>query len=189
MESKESMEGSRLRFFMYEKKISKYSRRDLFRGVVRHVRGRGREDEASGLSPEVFEADALLRKDKYAEAARLYSACVEREPDHAEAWQRLGYCRFKLGLTRDARQALEQLNRIKPGNDFAALYTGLAHAMDGNTEKAIDSWKSYFDISQPLIQREINLILALHERGDKLDPAQLAKSVQDAVETQKQSRR
>lgn len=174
---------------MYGKKISKYSRRDLFRGLARHVRGHDKEDAASGLSPEVFEADALLRKDKYAEAARLYNACLEREPDHAEAWQRLGYCRIKLGRTREARKALEQVNRLKPGNDFAALYTGLAHAMEGNAEKAIDSWKSYFDIKQPLIQREINLILALHERGDKLDPASLVKSVQEAVEAQKQSRR
>ncbi len=143
------------------------------------------EHSASGVDPQVLEADMLLRKNKFQEAAKAYAACLEKEPGHAEALRRLGFCRLKLNQTSEARMAWDELNRIRPGDHFAALYTGLSYAMDNNVPKAIDAWKSYFNIRQPLIQREINLILALHERGDQLDPAGLVKSVQEAIFAQK----
>ncbi len=174
---------------MYGKKISKYSRRDLFRGFLRQVRGQDTEHEASGFDPDVLRADRLLRENNYQEAANLYAFCLKKEPDHSEAWQRLGYCRLKLNQTSGARQAWEELSRIRPGDHFAALYTGLSYAMDGNIQKAVDAWKSYFNIKQPLIQREINLILALHERGDRLEPAEVTKSVKEAIDAQIQSQR
>jgi len=147
------------------------------------------EDESSGFDPDVVKADRLLRAEKYQEAAKLYTACLEKEPDHAEAWRKLGYCRLKLSQTSGARQAWEELSRIRPGDHFAALYTGLTYAMDSNIIKAIETWKTYFNIKQPLIQREINLILALYERGDRLEPAELVKSVEKAIVAQLQSQR
>ncbi len=174
---------------MYEKKNSKYSRRDLFRGFLRNVRGQSMENEPSGLDPQVFRADRLLREEKYTEAAKLYASCLEKEPDHAEAWRKLGFCRLKLNQTSGARQAFEELNRIRPGDHFAALYTGLAYAMDSNLKKAMETWKTYFNLKQPLIQREINLTLALYERGDQMEASKVVKSVQKAIEAQRQSQR
>lgn len=154
-----------------------------------HARRQGMENETSGLHPQIIKADRLLRAKNYQEAAKLYAACQENEPGHAEALLKLGFCLLKINKTAEARQAWDKLNQIKPGDHLAALYTGLSHAMDNNVQKAINSWKSYFNIKQPLIQREINLILALHERGDQLDPAEVVKSVEEAIAAQLTSQR
>jgi tetratricopeptide (TPR) repeat protein len=154
-----------------------------------HDRRQGMENETSGLHPQIIKADWLLREEKYHEAAELYASCLKKEPGHTEALRKLGFCRLKLNQTQEARQAWDKLNQIRPGDHFVALYTGLSHAMDNNVQKAINSWKSYFNIKQPLIQREINLIMALHERGDHLDPAEVVKSVEEAMAAQLTSQR
>jgi tetratricopeptide (TPR) repeat protein len=154
-----------------------------------HARRQGMENETSGLHPQIIEADRLLRAKNYQEAAKLYAACQENEPGHAEALKKLGFCLLKMNKTAEARQAWDTLHKIKPGDHFAALYTGLSHAMDDNVQEAVSAWKSYFNIKHPLIQREINLILALHERGDQLDPADLVKSVEEAIAAQLASQR
>jgi tetratricopeptide (TPR) repeat protein len=148
------------------------------------TRRQGMENETSGLHPQIIKADRLLRAENYQEAAKLYAACQENEPGHAEALRKLGFCLLKMNKTAEARQAWYKLNQIKPGDHFAALYTGLSHAMDDNVQEAISAWKSYFNIKHPFIQREINLILALHERGDHLDADQLVKSVEEAITRQ-----
>ncbi|MFO7727611.1 MAG: tetratricopeptide repeat protein [Desulfonatronovibrio sp.] len=170
---------------MHEKKINRFSRRDLFKGFMRHVRGQDMEEEGSGLSPEVCRADQLLREKQYREAADIFAVCLQEEPGHVEALRKLGYCQLKLDQLAQARQTWEKLTTIKPGDHFAVLYTGLSHAMENDADRAVAVWKKYFNIKQPFIQREINLILALHERGDALDPAQMVKSVEEAIAAQK----
>ena len=170
---------------MRDKAIRKFSRRDLFRGFISHVRGQDLVDESSGIDPDVLEADKLLKEKKYQEAAELYSVCLDQEPAHVEALRKLGYCRLRQGRFGEARQTWEKLFSIKPGDHFAVLYSGLSHAMENNIDDAVKAWKSFFNIKQPHIQREINLILALHERGDELDPAETVKSVEEAIARQK----
>ena len=170
---------------MRDKTIRKFSRRDLFRGFISHVRGQDVEDESSGVDPDALEADKLLKEKKYQEAADLYCACLDQEPAHVEALRRLGYCRLRQGRLAEARQIWETLFEIKPGDNFAVLYSGLSHVMENNVDAAVKVWKSFFNIKQPHIQREINLILALHERGDELDAAETVKSVEEAIVRQK----
>ncbi len=155
-------------------------------GFMSRVRGQAMEDQASGIDPEVFEADRLLREKRYAEAAESFAACLKKEPAHEEALRKLGYCKLKLKETREAREVWERLMQLRPRDHFAVLYTGLSHAMDRDVHQAVQIWKSYFNIKQPHIQREINLILALHEKGDELDPVELVDSVEQAIARQKQ---
>ncbi|RQD63084.1 MAG: hypothetical protein D5R98_05165 [Desulfonatronovibrio sp. MSAO_Bac4] len=169
---------------MYQKKVSKFSRRDLFKGFMGHIRGQDMEG-SSGLGPDVFEADRLLKDKKYEEAAKAFEACLENEPSHEEALRKLGYCHLKLSDTGAAREVWKRVMNMRPSDPFSVLYTGLSHAMDGNSADAVAAWKKYFNIKQPHIQREINLILALHERGDELDPSEMVKSVQEAILKQK----
>lgn len=152
--------------------------------MISSIRGREPEREASGIDPQVLRADRLLRENKCQEAAKLYQICLDNEPDHAEVLRKLGYCRVKLKQTSGAREILHRLDKIRPGDDFAALYTGLSYAMDNNIPRAIEAWRSYSNLKKPLIQREINLILALHERGDELEASQLVKSVEKAIADQ-----
>lgn len=152
---------------------------------MRHVHGQGMEEESSGLDPDVFEADKLLKDKKYEDAAKAFEACLKNEPSHEEALRKLGYCRLKLNQTEAAREAWQRLMKIRPSDSFSVLYTGLSHALDGNSLEAVAAWKKYFNIKQPHIQREINLILALHERGEEIDPSEMVKSVQEAISRQK----
>lgn len=172
---------------MAEAKSSRFSRRDLFKGFMRHVRGRWEEDQGSGLDPEAVRCDGLLKEKKYQEAARCFEACLENEPEHVEALQKLGYCLMKQGDTGRARQIWARLLGFKPGDQFALLYTGLSLAMEGQAQEAVQVWKKYFNISQPHIQREINLILALYERGEELDARDMVSSMEEAIARQKQS--
>ncbi len=174
---------------MDDGKPDKLSRRDLFKGFMRQLRRQEEQDESSGMAPEVLKADWLLREGKYQEAAEAYARCLDKEPGHLEALRRLGFCRMKLNQTEEARRVWEKLKRYRPGDDYAALYTGLSHAMDGEAEKAVAVWRTYLNIKQPLIQRQVNLILALHERGDQLDPAQMVRSIEEAILEQKKTRR
>ncbi|MFW5730649.1 MAG: tetratricopeptide repeat protein [Desulfonatronovibrionaceae bacterium] len=172
---------------MADIKRSRFSRRDLFKGFMRHVRGRWEEDQASGLDPEVVRGDSLLREKKYSEAAKCFEACLDNEPEHVEALQKMGYCLMKQGDTRRARQIWARLLSFRPGDQFSILYTGLCLAREGQAEEAVRVWKKYFNISHPHIQREINLILAHHERGVDLDPGEMVRTMEEAIARQKKS--
>ncbi|WP_045215068.1 tetratricopeptide repeat protein [Desulfonatronovibrio magnus] len=170
---------------MQAKKLNKFSRRDLFRGFMRHVRGQDMEEESSGFDPDIVQADRLLREKDYELAAQSYEACLLKEPLHQEALRKLGFCRLRLGDSHEARKVWERLLTIKPGDDYAVLYTGLSHAIDGDIQAAAAAWRKYFNIKTPHIQREINLTLALVERGDDLEPQEVVRSIEQAIASQK----
>ena len=169
-------------------KDRKLSRRDLFRGLFQKVQGGDSlEKKSSGVDPDMVYADRLLREGQYDKAAHLYSRMLKKEPRHLEAMRNMGYCHFMLGNYTGARQAWEKLLGFRPRDNFALLYTGLACARQGDAQGAMESWQLYYDIRKPLVQREINLILARQERGEELDAREMADSVQEALEKQKKA--
>ncbi|WP_291323542.1 tetratricopeptide repeat protein [Desulfonatronospira sp.] len=163
----------------------KLSRRDLFRGIFRQGRGDAEEKEATGVDPDMVYADRLLRDGRYDKAAHLYSRMLQKEPRHLEAMRNMGYCLFMQGDYAGARQAWEKLLSFRPRDNFALLYTGLACAHLGNGKKALENWNLFFDIRKPIVQREINLILARQERGESLEAEEMAAMVQKAMDKQK----
>ncbi len=167
-----------------QNKKKKLSRRELFRNLF-SIRSESLEGEVSGIDPDMIYADRLMKKRDYQRALEYYTLRLEKEPGHLEAMRNLGYCRFKLGEPEKAIEAFEKVLSLRPGDNVALLYLGLINAYRGNGEEAVRHWKSYFNIHKPLIQREINLILARHERGDRLDPQEMADMVARAMEKQK----
>ncbi|EFI35116.1 Tetratricopeptide TPR_2 repeat protein [Desulfonatronospira thiodismutans ASO3-1] len=167
-------------------KNRKMSRRDLFKGVFNKVRGnKAPERESSGLDPDMAYADRLIRQGEYEKAAHLYSRRLKKEPRHLEAMRSMGYCHFMQGDYSRAREAWEKLLGFRPRDNFALLYTGLACARQGDVHEALENWKLYYDIRKPAVQRAINLFLARQERGEELDAREMADSVQEALEKQK----
>ncbi|WP_291318319.1 tetratricopeptide repeat protein [Desulfonatronospira sp.] len=165
-------------------KDRKISRRDLFQGLFQKVRGDSLEKKSSGVDPDMVYADRLLREGQYDKAAHLYSRRLKKEPRHLEAMPNLGYCHFMQGDYAGARQSWEKLLGFRPRDNFALLYTGLACARLGDDQGALENWKLYYDIRKPMVQREINLILARQERGDELNAREMADLVQEALEKQ-----
>lgn len=87
------------------------------------------------------EAEALLRAQKWAEAAQAFEAIASAEPTNARAWYQLGWARHGLGKYEQAIEAFQKALEINKGNRRASLamyavatmYAGLK-----DKEKAFD---------------------------------------------------
>jgi tetratricopeptide (TPR) repeat protein len=171
---------------MLMNKQNKLSRRNFLRGIVKRMKFEHLEEEQiSGLNPTLASADQALKQGNYVHAARLYTQYLEKEPAHLEALQKAGYSYFRLGEMNKARNYWSKVLEIRPKNNFAVLYMGLSFAREGKLQDAIQMWQSYFNINQPLIQREINVTLALYEAGEKLDAEEVAANIEKAIQRQK----
>ena len=60
---------------------------------------------------------------------------------------------------------LQQLLARQAEDATALLFLGLAHAMDGAIEPAVQAWRGVHDYSRILVQGELNLLLLLADGG------------------------
>ena len=164
----------------------KISRRDFFRGMAKKVGFRDwSAGDMSGLHPKLRDADAFLKNAEYARARETYEQFLQEEPGHLQALRMAGYCCLRLLETEKAREYWEEVEKIRPRDEFCILYRGLSHARDGSLDLAVETWKAYFNIHKPRIQREINVTLALFENGEELDPGEVADNIEEAIAGQK----
>jgi tetratricopeptide (TPR) repeat protein len=127
------------------------------------------------------EAEALLRAQKWAEAAAAFEAIASAEPTNARAWYQLGWARHGLGKYEQAIDAFQKSLDLNKGNRRAALsmyavatmYAGLK-----DKEKAFDWLNRALDANLPQprqLQSDPNLailrddprFLALSEMAEK----------------------
>lgn len=165
----------------YRKKLS---RRELFKTLT----GQGKRQEApegkGGGGSATADADALFQKHEYAAAANKYRAFLARYPDHEPGRRRLVLCLYR-GRELDAAEKLLADMLAKKGSDsFARLYLGLVRARQGDGKGALSIWQKYYNIDQPLIQRELNLILARQEIGETPSSKDLVRDVEQAIAAQ-----
>lgn len=169
-----------------KKEKQKLSRRDLFKNLFNPFQEEDAPEKgSSGMDPDIIFADKLVRAQNYEQAARVYSECLEREPKHVEAMRNLGFCRYKTGELAQAKRIWENFLSYRPRDNFVLLYMGLIHAHQGDLESALSTWRSYFNTHKPVVQRQINLILAKYDRGDELDVREVHRLVEEAIEKQK----
>jgi tetratricopeptide (TPR) repeat protein len=114
-------------------------------------------------------ADALLHAGRHREAAALYAACLEREPDQLDAGRKLGYCLLQMQQPERARQVWQYVLRIRPADDYCVLHTGLSHAMEGRIDAAITAWAAYANQDRPAIQRKIHSLRRQYAKGTPID--------------------
>ena len=153
-------------------------------GAVRRLRGDQWNEAPSGVEPLAVEADRLLREENFIEAIAKYREVLDGEPLHIEALRKSGYCHYRLGEMDPARELFEEVMRHRPRDPFCLLYTGLSFAKEGELEWAMSAWKGYFNLEQHLVQRAINLHLALYEDDEELDPVAVAGEIEKAIEEQ-----
>jgi len=166
---------------------NKMSRRDFFKGMAQKIRlANWQEDNISGLHPVLREADEYLKNENYEEARKNYEEFLQEEPGHIEALKMAGFCCLHQENFEEALNYWDKVEQIRP-DDFCTLYKGIAFARQGSLQDAIYVWKSYFNIKKPLIQREINVTLALVENGEELDPLEVAENIEKAISLQKKS--
>jgi tetratricopeptide (TPR) repeat protein len=164
-----------------------FTRRDILFGLknrFKQTESPLRTAEIDGTARDVNE---LIRKERYAEAVDMLRNTLRKSPDHFQAGQKLGYCLMKLGELDRASEVFDQLLDIRPGDNFSHLYLGLVRARQGDPESALQHWKQYFNVDQPIIQRALNLQAALFQSGAPSTAADMAEHVEQAIEEQHSS--
>lgn len=83
------------------------------------------EDTADGTQQSDYsEAQALIEKEKFADALLILEAVTAAQPDNADAWNLRGYANRKLGDFKQAAMAYSTALRLNPGHLGALEYQG-----------------------------------------------------------------
>ncbi|MFP4213508.1 MAG: tetratricopeptide repeat protein [Desulfohalobiaceae bacterium] len=161
-----------------------YSRRDLLLGLFGKLRGADVPGGKTGFSSREREIDALLKQGDYAAAIPQLEELLQISPDHIQARQKLGYCLLQNQRPEAAAREMQTALQEKPGDNFCLLYLGLALAWQDDLEQALYYWEQYFDPGQTLIQREINLVLALQDTSGLDSGREIAQRLEQAISRQ-----
>jgi len=115
--------------------------------------------------PDVRTAYALHQAGRRADAARLYHALLERDPDDAAALHLFGVLHHQSGHSARAVELIGRAIALRP--DAAAYHANLAEALraSGRHEEAADSCRAALRIKPDHPEALNNLGLALHELG------------------------
>ncbi len=140
------------------------SRRDFLFGFrKRLLKSFSIEETTSGIGELAREGDNALRKGEYLSAIGHFKELLTIQKDNLIARQKLAYCYYKIDKIAEAKEEfLSLLNRGIESN-FLYLYLGLCFAKEDRLDKAIEVLKKFFDISKPIVQRAINLQIALYQ--------------------------
>lgn len=164
-----------------DRKSDKLSRRGLFQRLVGQGDSLDPVFASAGFDPQIRRADDSLKAGEYRSAIALYERAIQQEPAHLQAREKLGYCYLKIGHTARARDVWQALLELAPDNDFALLYSGLSEAMDGSVDRALEVWKGYRNYKQVHIQRELNVLRFLYERGEELSADEVVQRIEAAI--------
>ena len=163
---------------------SKLSRREWFGRMIGRSRSAACAELAPDRHPAALVADELLRRGDPAQAALRYAQLLERAPDFLPAYRRLAWCHLRCGHTEAARTVLQRLLARQAEDATALLFLGLAHAMDGAIEPAVQAWRGVHDYSRILVQGELNLLLLLADGGGLPSAAELVERVEQVIREQ-----
>ncbi|MDP2847291.1 MAG: tetratricopeptide repeat protein [Humidesulfovibrio sp.] len=159
------------------------SRRRLLFGFL--DRARGAESApmaaASQTAPMLAQANTAYAAADFPAAAGFYKSFLQAESDNAEARQRYGECLYRQGQYIQAKVEFERLLQKDRKNNRAILFLGLVLARLDRVQKAAVVWKLFFDPHSVVLQRELNLQIALVETAAE-EQLPAAASVADAVE-------
>lgn len=164
-----------------------FSRRDILFGVLEKFRFPDTSMKRTGYDILSKQIDALIQEGQYETALIYLKKLIKKSPDHLQAQNKVGYCLLRLGRAKQAIHAFSKVLARDGKNNFALLYQGLAWAKEEDIPKAICCWQKYFNIDQPIIQRAINLQLALLEMGGPVEPAEIVNSIERAILEQARS--
>ncbi len=140
------------------------SRRDFLFGFrKRFVQSYSMEENTSGVGEIAREGDDALREGDYSTAISSFEKLLKRQKDNLIARQKLAYCYYKIGEIEKAKKEFLSLLERGIESNFLYLYLGLCFAHEDRLDKAIEVVKNFFDITKPIVQRAINLQIALYQ--------------------------
>jgi tetratricopeptide (TPR) repeat protein len=119
--------------------------------------GEDEEEKEKSLleqADEAFEAGDLKR------AENLYLRVLNREPEDAALYNKLGLIYLQGKNFRDAAQALKQALKLEPKNDTFYNNLGLLYYEIGQYDDAVDAYEKSISINDKVPSRLVNLGLA-----------------------------
>lgn len=118
-------------------------------------------------------ADSLYRRGldslwlgNYEIALGFFENAVNRDPQRADAWIQVGYCKVKQGRNEEAIQAYQQALQLKPESEEAHNKLGDAFYFAGRFHDAIDSYKEAARLRPEGAEARYNLALTYFEIGN-----------------------
>ena len=103
----------------------------------------------------------------YDSALGYFETAVNKNPQRAEAWIQVGFCKVKQGKNQDAIRAFQQALKLKPNSYEALNKLGDAYYYAGNYHKALDAYKQAVAVRPDAAEGYYNLALAYVEVGDR----------------------
>lgn len=114
----------------------------------------GKEKTLREQAEDYFEAGEMKK------AENLYLRVLNRDPDDAALYNRLGLIYLQEKNFRDAAAALKQALKLEPENDTFYNNLGLLYYEIGQYDDAIDAYEQSIEINDKLPSRLVNLGLA-----------------------------
>ncbi len=103
----------------------------------------------------------------YDSALGYFENAVNKNPDRAEAWIQVGFCKVKQGKNHDAIRAFQQALRLRPNSYEAHNKLGDAYYYAGNYHRAVESYARAVLLRPDLAEGYYNLGMAYAELGDR----------------------
>lgn len=168
------------------------SRRRLLFGFLDRMRGAEEAPVAvaSQTAPVLAQANQAFAARDFAGAAALYKGFLTQESANMEARQRYGECLYRQGQHIQAKVEFERILQKDRANKRAVLFLGLVLARLERPQKAAVVWKLHFDPHDVVLQRELNLQIALAETASEDQPADgkaMAAAVEGVLDAPKQA--
>jgi predicted TPR repeat methyltransferase len=124
-------------------------------------------------TPAELLADAYARYDasEWDEAGVLLEQALERQPDNARAWYRLGNVREEQRRDHDAATCFERAASLDPGHAKSWNNLGAARQRLGFIEPALQAYRMALSADPALLQPHLNLGRFFESRGELADAA------------------
>jgi tetratricopeptide (TPR) repeat protein len=99
----------------------------------------------------------------YEAAIQNFQEDLAQNPDRWQSRQRLGFAFLK---TKQSDKAIEEFKRVlemQPEDPFSTYYLGLAYLEQGDRKSTMETWKTYRNDREPLVEQEIKKQLTVIE--------------------------
>ncbi|MBN2034531.1 MAG: tetratricopeptide repeat protein [Deltaproteobacteria bacterium] len=124
-----------------------------------------------------------LEWENYEAAIRDFQEELARNPDNWQCRQRLGFAYLKA---KDADKAVAEFTRVleaQPDDPFSTYYLGQAYLEKGERRKTIETWKTYRNSAEPLVEEEIKKQMTLVEIVESMHLARQALSEEEKLKS------
>ncbi len=115
-------------------------------------------------------------------AVGYFENAVNKDPQRADAWVQVGYCKVKQGKSDEAIRAYQQAVQLKPESDEVRNKLGDAYYYSGRLVEAIAAYKEAVRLRPQAAEGYYNLALVYFESGNEALALEAARTLKQLDE-------